>query len=296
MKIFITGATGFIGGSVAAALIEKGHQVSGLVRDEKKAEYLQKRGIEPVHGSLSDEKVLTGAANNADAIINAADADNRVVVETILNAIRGTNKTFIHTSGSSIVADASGGEPSDKIYTDETSFEPHREKADRIAIDSLVKDAAKDGVRSIVICPTMIYGRGRGFNPHSIQVPMLVRQARKDGAARYIGRDLNIWSNVHIYELAALYLLALEKAVAGDFYFAENGEAELKIIAEEIGRQLNLPAKSWTEAEAIAAFGREAAVFAFGSNSRVGSVKAHQNLGWQPGIDSILSSIKEEIQ
>src|SRR5262249_31967862 len=155
------------------------------------------------------------------------------------------------------------------IYDDETAFQPHEEKVARVAIDNLVKDAAADGVRSIVICPTMIYGRGRGFNPRSVQIPALIRQAKKDGAARYIGRGLKIWSNVHIDDVVDLYLLALEKAVAGSFFFAENGEAQLKAIAEEIGRLLNLPAKPWPVSEAIDALGRHAAVFSLGSNSRV---------------------------
>jgi nucleoside-diphosphate-sugar epimerase len=295
MKVFITGATGFIGGSVAEALIAKGLEVSGLARGKEKANHLENRKIKPILGELSDGEILAEAALNADVVINTADSDHRGAVEFILKAIRGANKTFIHTSGSSIVADAAGGEPSDKIYEDAVAFQPHKEKAARVAIDKSVKDAARDGVRSIVICPTMIYGRGRGFNPRSVQVPMLIRQAKNDGAARYIGRGLNSWSNVHIDDLVDLYLLALEKAVAGSFFFAENGAAQLKAIVEEIGRQLNLPAKTWTESEAIGAFGREAAVFALGSNSRVRARNAREHLGWSPRTNDILGSIKEEI-
>lgn len=294
MKIFITGATGFIGGSVAEALVAKGHEVSGLVRSEEKAKYLETRNIKPVLGDLSDKEVLAKAAENADVIINAADSDHRAAVENILEAIKGTGKTFIQTSGSSVVSDASGGEASEEIHDEETPFEPLPEKKKRVVIDSFVCDAAKDNVRSIIICPTMIYGRGGGYNPHSIQVPFLVNQAKKDGAAKYIGTGANRWSNVHIEDLVDLYLLAIEKASGGDFFFAENGEESLKTIAGEIGRLLNLPAESWTEAEAIAAFGRDAAVFGFGSNSRVKAVKA-KKLGWKPQTNDILASIKEEI-
>jgi nucleoside-diphosphate-sugar epimerase len=295
MKVFITGATGFIGGSVAEAMIDKGFEVSGLARGKEGAGYLESRKIRPILGELSDEAVLAKAASNADVIVNAANSDHHGAVEYILKAIRGANKTLIHTSGSSIVADAANGQPSDEIYDDETAFQPHEEKAARVAIDKRVKDAAAVGVRSIVICPTMIYGRGRGFNPHSVQVPLLIRQAKKDGVARYIGRGLNIWSNVHIDDMANLYLLALEKAVAGSFFFAENGEAPLKAIVEEIGRLLNLPAKTWTESEAIDAFGRNAAVFSLGSNSRVRAKNAREHLGWRPQTNDILGSIREEI-
>jgi uncharacterized protein YbjT (DUF2867 family) len=115
VKVFITGATGFIGGSVAEALVAKGFEVSGLTRGKEKANYLESRKIKPILGALSDGEILAKAALNADVIINAADSDHRGAVESILKAICGANKTFIHTSGSSIVADASGGEPGDKI-------------------------------------------------------------------------------------------------------------------------------------------------------------------------------------
>src|SRR5262245_28688658 len=128
MKAFITGATGFIGGSVAEALVAKGFEVSGLARSEEKADYLESRKIRPIPGELSDEEILAKAASNADVIISAANSDHRSAVESILKAIRGSNKTFIHTSGSSVVADASGGEPGDRIYDDETAFQPHEEK------------------------------------------------------------------------------------------------------------------------------------------------------------------------
>lgn len=288
------GATGYIGGSVAEALVKKGYDVSGLVRSQEKAEYLESRNIQPVIGDLTSEEILSEAAKNGDVIINAADADDRAPVETVFKAISGTGKTYIQTSGSSIISDAAGGEASDEIYDGEIAFEPLAEKRGRVELDNFVRDAAKDNIRSIVICPTMVYGVGSGYNPHSIQIPFLINQAKKDEAARYVGAGANRWSNVHIDDLTDLYLLAVESAEAGSFFFAENGEKSLKAIAEEIGGLLGVPAKSWTEAEAIAAFGRDAAIFGFGSNSRVSSRKARE-LGWNPQKDDILGSIKEEI-
>ena len=120
MKIFITGASGYIGGSVAAALLASGHRIVGLVRSEQRASQVRERGIEPVLGTLSDLEVLAGASRQADAVINTANADDRPSVEAMLVAIKGTGKTFIQTSGSSIVADLAGGEPTDAIYEDHT--------------------------------------------------------------------------------------------------------------------------------------------------------------------------------
>ena len=105
MHVFVTGATGYIGGTIAARLLAAGHQVSGLVRDPAKAGALAARGVTPVAGSLDETSVLAEASRGADAVINAASSDHRAAVEACLDALAGTAKPFLHTSGSSIVAD-----------------------------------------------------------------------------------------------------------------------------------------------------------------------------------------------
>ncbi len=113
-------------------------------------------GIAPVIGSLDDAAVLTEQAHKADAVINAASSDHRAAVETLLTALQGSNKPFLHTSGSSIVGDASGGKASDVIYFEDNLPEPTVDKAARVAIDNLILAAAQDGVNSAVICNTLI--------------------------------------------------------------------------------------------------------------------------------------------
>ncbi|MDR5748220.1 epimerase, partial [Caballeronia sp. LZ029] len=108
---------------------------------------------------------------------------------------------------SSIVGDASGGEASEKIYTEDDLPEPTPDKAPRVAIDNLVLDAAKRGVRSTVLCNTLIYGHGAVRDTASVQLPRLERQARKSGIVRHVGRGLNIWSNVHIDDVVTIYRL-----------------------------------------------------------------------------------------
>ncbi len=296
MRIFITGATGYIGGSIAEALAANGYAVSGLARNKEKAEYLQSRNIAPVLGELDDSEILAGAANDADIIINAASSDHRGSVEAILKAIVGTGKTFIQNSGSSIVADDAYGEPGEKVFDEETVFEPLPQKIARVDLDRIVRSAAKDNIRSIVICPTMIYGRGTGLHKSSNQIPSLIEQAKKDGVARYFGQGLNRWSNVHISDLADLYLLAIKQAKPGDFFYVENGEENIKNIAEEIGRLLEFgkPAASWGREDAEKEWSK-GAVFSLASNSRVKAVKARSELGWQPKINTVLASVAEEI-
>jgi nucleoside-diphosphate-sugar epimerase len=212
----------------------------------------------------------------------------------MLPALAGSGKPFVHTSGSSIVGDMAGGERGDAIYEDDTPIRPLPGKAARVAIDRLVLDSVKSGVRAVVICPTMIYGRGRGVHRESVQVPRLIALARKHGLGRHVGRGENIWSNVHIDDLVSLYVLAFEKAPAGAFYYAENGENSYRELAQAISRMLGFGGrtKPMPVDEAVAEFGEIAAQFSYGSNSRVRAVRARRELGWAPRGPALLEEIE----
>src|SRR5262249_21398307 len=159
------------------------------VRNKAKAELVATYGVEAVVGSLDDTAVLQTEARAADAVINAASSDHRGAVEALIAAMSGSGKPFIHSSGSSIVADLAMGEPSDRVFDEATPVEPLPEKAARVAIDRLVLAAA--GIRSVVLCNAMIYGHALGPPAQSVQIPALVRRAKVSGVARYIGRGLN---------------------------------------------------------------------------------------------------------
>jgi nucleoside-diphosphate-sugar epimerase len=295
MKIFMTGASGYIGGSVADSLIKAGHSVTGLARSEATAAKLRAHGIEAVRGDLSSHSVVRNAARGADAVINCANADDPFVVAGIVEGLAGSGKSFLHTSGSSVVGDKAAGKFSPKTYHEDTPFEPLPEKIQRFAVQRAVLAAAGQGVRSVVLCPCLIYGRGRGANPDSIQVPNLIRQAIKSGVPRYIGEGENIWSTVHIDDVADAFLLALEGARAGSFYFIENGEASLKSIVESIARLLGRkqPPESWSVDDAIAEWGPQTAWFSLGGNSRVSADKARKLLGWKPGGADLFYEIEQ---
>jgi len=293
MQIFITGANGFIGGAVASALIADGHTVRGLVRSKAKADAVAAYGVEAVVGSLDDAALLQAEARAADAVVNAASSDHRGAVEGLIAGLAGSSKALIHSSGSSIVADLAMGEPSDRIFHEGTPIEPHADKAARVAIDRLVLGAS--GIRSVVLCNSMIYGDALGPPARSVQIPALVAQAKASGIARYIGRGLNRWSNVHIADVAALYALVITRARAGTFMYVESGEEALGEIVRAIAARLGLgAAQSWAAKEAIAACGRNMAVFSLGSNSRVRG-KAAADLGWSPRQRSITRWIADEL-
>jgi nucleoside-diphosphate-sugar epimerase len=293
MNVFVTGTTGYIGGSVAQRLMADGHHIIGLVRSQQGADRLRERGIEPVVGSLNDLGVLREAARRADAVVNAADSDHPFVVSTILPILEGTGKAFLQTSGSSVVADMAAGEATDRVY-DDLPENPMAAKAGRVAIDRTVLAAAERGVRSVVLCPSMIYGEGRGVHRDSIQIPWMIELAKECGVARHIGRGENVWSHVHIDDVAEAYSLALNKAPAGSFFLLESGEASFRNIGSAIGRMLGFGGRTedWPLEEAIRRWGPEAAHFAFGSNSRVRSGQIRQALGWRPKGPALLAEIE----
>ena len=255
MNVFITGAAGFIGGSIATGLVKAGHTVTGLVRSAEQAAEMTALGITPVIGTLDDADVLTAQASKADAVINAASSDHRAAVETLLAALKGSNKPFLHTSGSSIVGDASGGKASDVIYVEDNLPEPTVDKAARVAIDNLILAAAKDGVNSAVICNTLIYG-------HSLGLYLLALTKNVPGT---------------------FYFVESSEAAFVDMTTA---------IAQALN--LGEP-QDWPLAEAEAEWGYEMANYGLGSNSRVRGKHARELLGWAPKRTSVVEWIRHEM-
>ncbi|CDG83764.1 NAD-dependent epimerase/dehydratase family protein [Janthinobacterium agaricidamnosum] len=295
MKIFITGAAGFIGSSIAAGLVRAGHSVTGLVRNAAQVDELAAIGVAAVVGTLNDRDLLIEQARAADGVINAASSDHRGAVEALIEGLAGSGKPFLHTSGSSIVGDASGGEGTEQIYHEDRLPRPTADKAARVAIDELVLAAAKQDIRSAVLCNTLIYGHG-ALPRDSVQLPRLLKQARKSGVVRHVGPGRNIWSNVYIGDVVELYLLALEKTPAGTFYFVESGEASFRDMTAAIARVLELePAQDWPLDDAIGEWGYEMASYGLGSNSRVRGQRGRTLLGWQPHGPSVLEWIAKDM-
>lgn len=297
MNIFVTGAGGYIGGSVAAALLASGHRVRGLTRSDTSAKRLAACGIEPVIGALDDAGLLAREARASDGVINTASADHAGAVEALITGLEGSTKPLLHTSGSSVIGDdARGARMSEQVFDGETPLVVNPAKQPRRDIDLRVLGAAARGVRSAVICPSLIYGVGKGLNPHSVQIPFLVHNARACGRVQIVGPGLNVWSNVHIDDIADLYLLALAKAPAGAFYFAENGEASFGELAAAIARRLGLPGVESLPPEVAAQrWGEPKAYFSLGSNSRVRATRARRELGWTPRHASLIDWVLSEM-
>jgi nucleoside-diphosphate-sugar epimerase len=215
-------------------------------------------------------------------------------VFTLVTALERSGKLLIHTSGSAIVADHADGEyPSKSPLTEDHYFEPVPYRRARVDINRYVRSAATEkGIRSAVICPTMIYGAGRGLQPVSDQLPKLIELSKQACAGVYFGKGLNRYSNVHIDDLVDLYSLVMDKTPGGAFFFAENGNASFREIAEMISASLGFGGKtvSLSVEDVIRQHG-ESARLGVASNSLVVAANARR-LGWTPKAPSLADYLK----
>jgi nucleoside-diphosphate-sugar epimerase len=289
MKVFVTGATGYIGSAVCEALATAGHKVIGLARSGEAAEKLTSRGIEPHRGELKDKDSLRAAARKADGVIHAAspgdstnsEADNSVL-DAVLPELKGTNKPFVYTSGIWVI-----GDTGEKIADENFPLHPVPLVAWRVACEQRVLGSAKDGVRAIVIRPGIVYSRGGGIPA------MMIHSAKLRGAVQFVGNGENHWPVVHVEEVADLYVLALEKAAAGSlFHAAEKDSVKVREVALAASEGAGIPGKveAWPLEDARKTLGGFADALAL--NQRISSEKARKILGWDPRQAGIFEDLR----
>jgi nucleoside-diphosphate-sugar epimerase len=281
MKIFVTGATGYIGSVVAERLRDFGHQVLGLARSDASARTLESAGAEVARGDLRNTGAIARAARESDAAIHLAMEYSgetakldRGAVETILEEYRLTGRPFLYTSGIWVLGDTGGAEADE-----ETPLRPAPLVAWRPAVEQLVLKT--QGPRGVVIRPAMVYGRNGGF------VASFIQQAREQGAVRIVGSGGNRWPFVHVEDLADLYVLALN-AAAGSLYFAAAGPS---LAVKDVARAAahGVPLQSIPLEEARRAMGPVADALVL--DQLISSRKAVRELGWSPKGKPVLEEI-----
>lgn len=279
MRIFVTGATGFIGSAVLPELIGAGHQVLGLTRSDAGAEALRAAGVEVLHGNLEDLDSLRKGAAESDGVIHLAFnhdfsqfqkncEDDRKAIAAIGEVLAGSQRPFVVTSGTAI-ASSSPGHPA-------TEDGPTASWNPRAASEAATLELASRGVNtSVVRLPQVHDTRKQGLISYIIPV------AREKRVSVYVGDGSNNWPAAHVSDVARLYRLAFEKAEPGAIYHAVDEEGvSQKAIAEALGRGLGVPVASITPEETAAHFGWLGHFMNF--DLAASSAITRQKLNWTP--------------
>lgn len=283
MTILLTGATGYIGSSVLPHLLAEGHRVTALVRDESKAALVRAAGAEAIVGDATDAALVEGAARASDGVVHLASAKevDPVLIPAVLAGLAGSGKPLVHTGGIWTYGDNTD------IAEDSPAAPPSLTDW-RGATEAQVLGA--NGVRGIVVVPSIVYGRSGGLTR------LLADAPRGSGAApalRLIGDGSQRWATVHVDDLAALYVLALEQGAAGEVYIGASGAnptvRELGVAAAEAS---GLAGRVEEESAAATAgrLGGGLAEALLLSQSARGS-KARVALGWEPNRPSLIDEL-----
>jgi nucleoside-diphosphate-sugar epimerase len=292
-RVSVIGAAGFAGGALARHFLASGYEVSGLVRSAVAATRLQSEGIEPIIGDLESEDaspLLATAVKRSDAVVFAPQLAPEIeyrAISALLDALVGTGKTFLFTSGTGVMLQRTAGAWSQDSFAEDDVFEPEVLAARRIDTERLVRSAPTRGVRGIVLRPPLLWGPG----DHG-HVAMVYRSVGLTGAACYVGEGLASYSHVHIDDAARLYVLALTRGEPGALYHAAGGEIPNRWIAEAVARDMQCETRSLSVEEASEVWGPFGALI-LSSSSRSRSPRARAELGWTAEKTDMLTMIGE---
>lgn len=289
--MFIIGASGFVGSTLARHFLGEGWDVAGLARSDRAEAALQSAGVRSVRGDLDAELASTiAAAQSADTIVYAAQVAferEPTVVRMLCEALTGSGKTFIFLSGSGVFMQRTGGAWSPDSVAEDDPFVPEPLALPRVEAEGIVRAAARRGLRSMVIRPPVIWGPGDNG-----PVASVYRSVAITGAACYIGSGLAAYSNVHGTDLARLFSLAIERGKAGALYHAVAGEIPYRWIADAVARDLGVKTRSLTPDEATDVFGPFGALL-LAACSRSRDPRTRSELGWRPVQFDLLSQVGE---
>lgn len=290
MRVFVTGATGFIGSAIVPELIKTGHQVLGLTRSDAGAQSLIAAGAEPHRGNLEDLESLRSGAAQSDGVIHCAfDHDfsrfvancekDRRAIEALGAALTGSKRPLIITSGTGMGNAVPGQPATEDVFNPN---HPNPRKASELAGAAVLATGVNV---SVVRLPQVHDTVKQGLISPAIAI------AREKGVSAYVGQGLNRWPAAYVLDVARLYKLALEKQEAGARYHAAAEEGiTAREIAEVIGRGLKVPVVSMSPEEAPGHFGWLAAFV--GLDMPASSAQTRARLGWQPTGPGLIADLE----
>jgi nucleoside-diphosphate-sugar epimerase len=292
MKVFLTGATGYIGSTVAESLQTVGHQVIGLARSEQAAQSLEAVGIEVVRGDLHQPLKWIEALCQVDGVIHTAATKDekmpncdRIAVTEMLSALSGTGKAFIYTSGTWILGNINSD------VNEQPPLNPIPLMAWRSEIEQQVLAAKERQVRSVVLRPGMVYGRGGGL------VGQLVAGGRSNGVVQFVGTGDNHWALVHVEDLAHCYVKAIEQSPGGMVF---NVVDECSLSLREIARLASQAAgiSGRIQGQSLEAARQQIGLLADGLvlDQQLSNTHVRQILNWQPIARSLLEELELKVE
>ncbi|KAI0707122.1 NAD-P-binding protein [Earliella scabrosa] len=333
--IFFTGATGYIGGTVLSKLLKHpkaaAFEIVALVRNADKARILESKfNVKAVVGSHQDLDKIHDLVAKSDFVFHLADADDEPLIRTILKAQKerhaktGKVPVLIHTSGTGVLTDDSHGEYATEIIYDDLNVEQIKSippTALHRNVDLLIFEADSEGyARTHIITPSTIYGLAKHplvdagvSNQHSVQIPIIVKASLDRKRAGVVGKGKSIWPDVHIDDVADLYIVLFDGILNNPdktghgwegFYFGENGEHTWYQISQAIGEALvklgiadDATPTTFTVEELVKYFGSEKAGWYSGTNSRCRANRG-RSIGWKPKhtTEDMLQSILPEVE
>ncbi len=284
MKTLVIGASGYVGGRVVRAFKAAGHEVSGLARSDAAAARVSEAGARVITGDLDDLDALRPHVEATDCVIftpMVEYATERRAIEVLIEVMAGSGKALVFTSGTAVLAKRTEGYWFDGNYGEDEPWDGDEVFRTRIPIENMVRDGSKRRIRATVIRPPLIWGHGHAPPIHALH------SSARTGAVCYVGPGLNVFSTIHVDDLADIFLLAATRGTPGALYHAVSGETNFRSLAEQIAHLRGVKTRSISGAEIDEVFGPFLGPVVFASCNRTRCPRTQTELGWKPNPDRL---------